>query len=58
MRKTSVIVTLVVVLSVLSAFAYIPIILPVATSVSTIEVEPIAVQEMKGIITQQLVTAH
>ena len=46
MRKTSVIVTLVVILSVLSAFAYIPIMLPVTTSVSTIEVEPIAIQEI------------
>ena len=46
MKKTSVIVTLVVVLSVLSAFAYIPITLTVATSVSTVEVEPLAVQEI------------
>lgn len=46
MKKTSVIVTLVVVLSVLSAFAYIPLMLPVTTSVSTIEVEPVTVQEI------------
>ena len=46
MKKTSVIVTLVVLLSVLSAFAYIPIMIPVTKSVSTIEVEPLAVQEI------------